>query len=255
MRLTLLAHGSPDPRHSRDVAALITRLEAEGVEAGAAYLDHDSPSPAEAARAMRSAGVTATTVVPLLVAPAYHARVDVPAAVAGMRRAAPGLAVSAAEPVGLHPLMLSGAAELLEGSGLPLGPRTGVIVAFTGSRDVRAVTAIENLMGSHRVTLTERLGVRAVRSAYLDGGRPVGRVRTLMRCVDACSDFVVVTAMIADGVLRDRILTSARLADVSVVPGTLAGTASLAELVRLRAAAAPPAQLLDLRRPATATAR
>lgn len=247
MHLTLLAHGSPDSRHSRDVGDLAARLQSTGIEAQPAYLDHDSPSPAQAARALQDAGANATTVVPLLVAPAYHARVDVPAAVAGMRRAVPELAVAAAEPVGLHPLLLTGAVELLDRSGLHLGPRTGVIIAFTGSRDVRAVTAIENLVRTRRAALCEQLGVRAVRTAYLDGGRPVGRVRTLMRCVDGCSDFVAVTAMIADGVLRDRILTSACLADVPVAPGTLAQTSALAELVIERAAAAPAPQSLELR--------
>jgi sirohydrochlorin ferrochelatase len=255
MRLTLLAHGSPDPRHARDVAELVSRLEASGIEAQAAYLDHDSPSPVQAARALRLAGVRSTIVVPLLVAPAYHARVDVPAAVASMRRAVPDLAVAAAQPVGLHPLILAGAAELLDASELPRGPRVGLILAFTGSRDVRAITAIENLVLPRRAVLAEQLGVGAVRTAYLDGGRPVGRVRTLMRSVDGCTSVVAVTAMVADGVLRDRLLTSAGLADVAVAPGTLARTSALAELIALRAAAAPAPSVLDLRPAAVLRAR
>ena len=254
MRLTLLAHGSPDPRHAHDVGLLAARLHSAGIEAGPAYLDHDAPTPTQAARAMSAEGVPATTVVPLLVAPAYHARVDVPAAVACMRRAAPDLRVSAADPVGLHPLLLAGAVELLERSELTLGPRTGVIIAFTGSRDMHAVTAIEDLVRAYRNALVEQLGVRSVRTAHLDGGRPVGRVRTLMRCVDGCRDFVVVTAMIADGILRDRIVTSAGLVDVPVAPGTLAQTSALMELVTLRAESAPRPPL-DLRTPLPSSAR
>lgn len=255
MRLTLLAHGSPDARHSRDVGALATRLQALGFEVSAAYLDHDEPTPTQAARAMRADGVESATVVPLLVAPAYHARVDVPAAVASMRRAAPGLAVSAADPVGLHPLLLAGAIELLERSDLPLTPRTGVVIAFTGSRDLHAVSAVENLVRDNRAALVDGLGVRSVRTAYLDGGRSVGRMRTLMRCVEGCRDFVAVTAMIADGVLRDRIVTSAGLADVPVAPGTLAQTTALADLVVLRAQAAPAPSTADLRAPLQSGAR
>lgn len=239
MTLTLLAHGSPDPRHARDVAALVGRIKLAGIAARAAYLDHTSPSPAEAARSMAVAGIPATTVVPLLVSPAYHARVDVPSAVSAMRAAAPGLAVAAADPVGLHPLVLAGTAELLADSGLAIGPRTGIILAAAGSRDPRAVAAIEALVGTHGPAMAASLGARAIRAAYLDGGRPLGRIRTLMRCVDGCTSFVVVTLMVADGILRDRIVAAAARADLPVAPGTLADTNALADLVVLRAGSAP----------------
>ena len=146
MSLTLLAHGSPDPRHAQGVAALSGRLKVAGIASNVAYLDHDRPTPAAAARALAESGLAETTVVPLLLSPAYHARVDVPAAVGAMRSAAPNLAVAAAEPVGLHPVLLAGAADLIRDSGIAIGPRTGVILAAAGSRDLRAVAAIEALV-------------------------------------------------------------------------------------------------------------
>ncbi len=244
MSLTLLAHGSPDPRHAKAVASLSGRLKVAGFESNVAFLDHDRPAPAAAARALAESGVTETTVVPLLLSPAYHARVDVPAAVTAMRATAPGLAVAAAEPVGLHPLLMAGAAELIRDSGLPIGPRTGVILAAAGSRDLRAVAAIESLVRSHGSELTATLGLRAVRAAYLDGGRPLGRIRTLMRCLDGATSIVVVTLMIADGVLRDRIVTAAEHHDLPVVPGTLSDTNALADLIVLRAGSAPQPERL-----------
>jgi sirohydrochlorin ferrochelatase len=239
MTLTLLAHGSPDPRHARDVASLSGRLQVAGVPSRAAYLDHNEPAAAQVARALQRSGAASTTVVPLLLAPAYHVRVDVPAAISAMRAAAPDLAVAAAEPIGLHPLVLDAAAELVQGSGLPVGPRTGLILAGAGSRDVRAVAAVEGLVTRHGSALRDRLGVRSVRGAYLDGGRPIGRIRTLMRCVDGCTSFLVVTLMIADGILRDRIVAAADRMDLPVVPGTLADTNAMADLVVLRAGTAP----------------
>lgn len=235
MHLTVLAHGSPDPRHARDVGALVARLERSGTPAAAAYLDHDGQRPTVVAAELAGRGVERTTVVPLLVAPAFHVRVDVPAAVAAMRCAAGPMSVASAEAVGLHPMILDAAAELIRRAGVPLGPRTGVIVAFTGTRDTRALAAINALVRSHGSALADRLGVRRVGAAFLDGGRPVGRTRTLMRCVDGCTDFVGVTAMIADGILRDRLVGAAELAGVPVVPGTLADTETLARLVQLRA--------------------
>jgi sirohydrochlorin ferrochelatase len=239
MTLTLLAHGSPDPRHCRDVAALAGRLKVAGIATSAAYLDHHDPSPAQAGRSWQDAGVGGTTVVPLLISPAYHARVDVPLAIGAMRSAAPQLAVAAADPVGLHPLLLGAAAELIAGSGLPVDARTGIILAAAGSRDLRAVGAMESLFRTQGVALADALGARAVRAAYLDGGRPLGRMRTLMRCVDGCTSFVVVPMVVADGVLRDRIVTAANRHDTPVTPGVLADTNSMADLVVLRAGSAP----------------
>jgi sirohydrochlorin ferrochelatase len=239
MSLTLLAHGSPDPRHARDVASLAGRLKVAGIATRVAYLDHHAPSPAEAAGAWQEAGAPATTVVPLLISPAYHARVDVPAAIAAMRSAAPRLGVAAAEPVGLHPLLLTAAAELLAASSLPVDARTGIILAAAGSRDLRAVSAMESLFRTQGGAVADSLGARAVRAAYLDGGRPLGRIRTLMRCVDGCTSFIVVPMVIADGILRDRIVTAAGRHDTPVTPGVLADTNAMADLVVLRAGSAP----------------
>jgi sirohydrochlorin ferrochelatase len=239
MPLTLLAHGSPDPRHARDVASLVGRLKVAGIPTRAAYLDHHEPGPAQAARACHDSGFADTTVVPLFVSPAYHARVDVPAAIGAMRSAAPELEVSAADPVGLHPLLLAAAAELISASGLPVDARTGIILAAAGSRDLRAVGAMESLFRTQGGALTDSLGARAVRAAYLDGGRPLGRMRTLMRCVDGCTSFIVVPMVIADGILRDRIVTAAGRYDAPVTPGVLADTNAMADLVVLRAGSAP----------------
>lgn len=238
MNLTLLAHGSPDPRHERSVSALAGRLKVAGTAAQPAYLDHHEPSPATVATALDAARVPATTVVPLLVSPAYHARVDVPVAVANMRSAAPGMQVTASDPVGLHPLLVAAARELIDTSGMRLSPGTGVILAAAGSRDLRVVAAMEALTRTHAGAFAASLGVRAMRAAYLTGGRPLGRIRTLMRSVDGCTDFVVVTMVVAEGILRDRIVAAADRYDTPTVPGALGSTNALAELIVLRAATA-----------------
>ncbi len=235
MSLTLLAHGSPDLRHARDVGSLAGRLKLAGVPTSVAYLDHHAPSPAQAAQAWVAAGAPTTTVVPLLVAPAFHVRVDAPAAIRSMRAAAPELEVTAGDAVGLHPLLLDAAAELLDASGLPITADTGVILAAAGSRNLHAVAAMEALFRTVAPVLADRLGARAVRSAYLDGGRPLGRIRTLMRCIDGATSFVVVPMVIADGILRDRIIAAANRYDTPVTPGALADTNALADLVVLRA--------------------
>jgi len=69
-----VAHGSADPR-----AALQTRALARAVGGEAAFLDHAGPRLAEVLAGHRSA-----VVVPLLLTSAYHGRVDIPAALAGL---------------------------------------------------------------------------------------------------------------------------------------------------------------------------
>lgn len=239
MTLTLLAHGSPDPRHARDVAALSGRLKVAGLRSRVAFLDHNAPSPVQAARALAAAGARETTVVPLLVSPAYHNRIDVPAAARAMQGAAPGLDVSLADPVGLHVGVLDACAELIQSSDLPVDERTGIVVAVMGSRDLRAVAAVEDLVRRAGPGLAERLGARAVRVAHLEGGRPMGCIRTLLTHVDGCRSHVVVPAVVADGVVRDRIVAAAERHEMPVTPGTLADTNALVDLVVLRAASAP----------------
>lgn len=83
-RVVLLAHGSPDPRSGAAVRAAAAQVAVRLADADvvAAFLDHDSPDLHGAA-----AGAEADVVVlPLLLSAAFHARVDVPAAVAALDR-------------------------------------------------------------------------------------------------------------------------------------------------------------------------
>ena len=243
MALTLLAPGSPDPRHARDVSALAGRLKVSGTAAQVAHLDRQDPSPAEAARTLHRAGAGWTTVVPLAVSPTHQQRVALPAAIRAMREAVPSLDISVADPIGCHPLLLDSVAELLSNAQLPLDDRTGIILAAGGSRDPRSMSALESLFGGQGSALAQALGVRAARTAYLDGGRPIGRIRALMRCVDGCRTFVVVPLVLTDGIQRDRIVTAARRYDAPIAPGALADTRALAQLVVLRAEQAHRAPL------------
>jgi sirohydrochlorin ferrochelatase len=212
-----------------------------------AFLEHDAPGPADLARTLAGRGAPATVVVPVLIGPAHHVRVDVPAAVAAMRAAAPSVSVLRADPIGLHPLVLSAAEELVTRSHLPLAPTTGVILAAAGSRDPRAAAAVEALVHEHAPALAARLDVGQVRAALLDGGPCLAQVHDQMVRAGGCTDVLVVTLVVADGILRDRIVSRATDLGMSVVPGALADTHALADLVDLRARAAPtPAAAANL---------
>ncbi|ORX01542.1 sirohydrochlorin ferrochelatase [Mycobacterium triplex] len=78
--LVLTAHGSKDPRsaaNAQAVAAQVTRLRPD-LDVRLAFLEHSSPSLADVLTSTDGPAV----VTPLLLANAYHARVDIPAQIA-----------------------------------------------------------------------------------------------------------------------------------------------------------------------------
>lgn len=115
----LLAHGSPDPRSARLVRETAARVaERLGAPVRAAFLDHDAPDLRAAVADV--ADHEDVVVLPLLLSTAFHARVDVPAAVAALDRD-----VRLLEPLG-HPAVLLD--DLLRGSATP------VVVVAAGTR-------------------------------------------------------------------------------------------------------------------------
>lgn len=96
----LLAHGSPDPRSQESVLAAAQEVGARaGIAVTVAFLDHDTRDLTSAVAPVdRGSDVV---VLPLLLSTAFHARVDVPAAVASLDRE-----VRLLEPVGHPPALL-----------------------------------------------------------------------------------------------------------------------------------------------------
>ena len=73
-RHLLVAHGSPDPRHGAVVRSVAAAVSARGVPCETAFLEHDRPRAAD----WLTGAEGPLTVLGLLLAPGYHARVDVP---------------------------------------------------------------------------------------------------------------------------------------------------------------------------------
>jgi sirohydrochlorin ferrochelatase len=88
--LVVAAHGSQDPRaaaNTRAVAGLIRRMR-PGLDVRVAFCERSTPNLRDVLSAMGS-DVGPVVVAPLLLADAYHARVDIPSLIArsGVRRA------------------------------------------------------------------------------------------------------------------------------------------------------------------------
>lgn len=214
--VVLLAHGSPDPRHRDAIEAQAERLRAQrGADVRCAYLETDEPSPATL-----GAGLTGeVVVVPMLITPAYHARVDVPAAARDL--GAGGAAVTVTGSLGPDPLLLDACRERLTEHGLPADR---VLLVAGGSSDGQAAATLAGLLADHgpagwsSTTLAD--------AASEDPGT---------RDLDVPSPPVVVPFVLAEGVLHDKVATLADRLGCRAAPGGLLGTDALDALVARRA--------------------
>jgi sirohydrochlorin ferrochelatase len=227
--IVLLAHGSPDPRHAVGVgqlAATVRRL-APRRPVLTAYLDHHPPSPTDAAAQVDGDA----SVVPVLLTPAYHARVDVPAALAAMNEVATGR-LQAVDPLGPDPLLLEGAVELLVAAGIAADPATGVVLYAAGSSDSAAAASVVETVRQNPVP-----GWGPWTVAALDGGATLGDALGAMP--PGTRRAVAVSFMVAEGVLRDRMAAACAEAGITMVEGALGQTEALARLVLRRADTLP----------------
>ena len=227
--IVLLAHGSPDPRHAAGVEDLATRVREHSPTrtVHTAYLDHHRPGPTDTADALAGRAV----VVPVLLTPAHHARVDVPRAVAAMSERS-SLEVALAVPLGPHPLLLDAVEELLAAADVHPSESTAVVVYAAGSSDSAAVATVGETIGAH-----PRQGWGPWVVAALDGGASLNAV--LRGLPDEVERTVAVSFMVAEGILRDRMAQACGRAGITMVPGALSGTRAMARLVLERADSLP----------------
>lgn len=102
--LVALAHGSRDPRSSATIKALVAEVRAlrPDLRIETAFLDLSKPSFASVVDKLVKAGFEEIVVVPLLLTEAYHAKVDVPEAVAAAMSRHRGLKIRASKILGME---------------------------------------------------------------------------------------------------------------------------------------------------------
>jgi sirohydrochlorin ferrochelatase len=202
----LLAHGSADPRHAVDVAAIAARLARRLAEdVLPCYLDHCAPTLAEVAD---RPGV----VVPLLFSPGYHVRVDVGQAVAEAT-----VPLTVADP----PLLTSAAPwahELLTEVGRAW-PRRQPVLVTAGTRDAAVLARWEETAAALGVPVCHASG---------PGMRPAAAVR---------GAGVLLPLLVARGHFGDVIAATAQELGVPLAAAAGTSAALVAELHRLVARA------------------
>lgn len=103
--MVLFAHGSRDPLWHRPIEAVAERLRAlaPGRPVACAYLELSQPDLPTATAALVAQGARRIRVTPLFLGMGRHAREDLPALVAELRRQHPGVDFELQAAVGEHP--------------------------------------------------------------------------------------------------------------------------------------------------------
>jgi sirohydrochlorin ferrochelatase len=192
--LVLTAHGSADPRSAasaHEVAHTIRRMR-RGVDVRVAFCEQNDPNLRDVLTECRRNAV----VVPLLLADAYHARVDIPALIAES-----GADARQADVLGEDDRLIHVLRQRLTHAGVsPLDPDVGVLVTAVGSSrqqaNARTASVAEYLVAHTRWTAT---------TAFATGPPP-----SLAEAADVLRDrgatrLVIAPWFLAHGRITDRV--------------------------------------------------
>jgi len=153
--LVALAHGSRDPRSAHTIKALCAEVRSmrPDLRIEPAFLDLSKPSFSTVVDKLVRAGYEEIVVVPLLLTEAFHAKVDVPEAVAAAEARHPGLKVRASGILGLETVFLEVLDRRLRSALKDARVREldALVLATAGSSDAlanQAVTRLARLWGT-----------------------------------------------------------------------------------------------------------
>jgi len=157
--LVALAHGSRDPRSAQTIKALVDQVRSlrPDLRVEPAFLELSKPSFPQVIDRLVRAGYDEVVVVPLLLTEAYHAKVDVPQAVAAAAQQHEGLRIRATQVLGLEPVFLEVLDRRLRTALRDARVREldALVLAAAGSSDQlanQAVARLARLWGSrHRL--------------------------------------------------------------------------------------------------------
>jgi len=134
--LVLTAHGSRDPRSAANTCAIAGHLRRVAPEYAVrvAFCEHSTPNLPDVLRETAAGDGGDTIVAPLLLASAYHARIDIPAMIAES-----GVEVRVAATLGQDSRLVQVLGERLSSAGASrFDPELGVVVVAVGSSHAAA---------------------------------------------------------------------------------------------------------------------
>ncbi len=147
--LVALAHGSRDPRSARTVRELVAEVRAmrPDLRIETAFLELSRPDFHTVIDRLVRSGVDEVVVVPLLLTEAFHARVDVPAAVGEALARHEGLKIRVSKVLGLGQHFLDVLDRRVRASltGARVRELDGLVLAAAGTSDPLALQGIQRL--------------------------------------------------------------------------------------------------------------
>lgn len=215
--LLLTAHGSADPRSLATTHAVVTQIRRlrPGIDVRAAFCETSSPNLSDALCIAAEEGRLDAIVTPLLLANAYHARVDITSLIAasGVRRS--GLRVRQAGVLGEDPRLLRVLRERLARLGVSgRDEELGVLVVAVGSTDDAANAATTTVAAA----LAEGTRWAGAAAAFATGPfnpeKPtVAEAADRLRALGS-TRLVIAPWFLAPGLLTDRVAGFARDAGI-----------------------------------------
>lgn len=146
--LIAVAHGSRDPRSAATITRLVEQVRQQRPDLAVrlSFLDLSTPRLPNVLAAVAGDGHRHAVVVPLLLDRAFHAKVDLPGALAKATGRHPGLRLSVADVLGGdHRLAQAALRRLSEVAGPLDAPELGVVLAAIGSSRPDANVAVLRL--------------------------------------------------------------------------------------------------------------
>ena len=119
--LLLLAHGSSDPHWVQPFQRVLSGVQASGVRAELAYLQHCSPALEEVGEAYVHEGGARVRVLPCLIGAGAHVREELPRRVADLTQRHEGLQIEIAPVLGDHEPFLEALTALATELGVSMG--------------------------------------------------------------------------------------------------------------------------------------
>jgi sirohydrochlorin ferrochelatase len=231
--LVALAHGSRDPRSAATITALVAEVRAQrpDLRIEPAFLELSKPSFATVVDKLVRAGYDEIVVVPLLLTEAYHAKVDVPAAIEAATAKHPGLRIRATSVLGLETRFLEVLDERLRTALRAHRVREldALVLAAAGSSDPlanQAVARLARIWGAHH-----KLPVVA---AYASSAPPATGEAVRAFRAEGRRHIAVASLFLAPGFLPDRAAELAYEAGAVAVSAPLGAHPEVARTVLAR---------------------
>ncbi|MDQ4094209.1 MAG: sirohydrochlorin chelatase [Actinomycetota bacterium] len=203
--LVAVAHGSRNPRSAAVATELVELVRARrpGLAVRLAFLDLSAPRLPDVLAGLAGTGHQSAVVVPLLLGRAYHARVDVPGALARAQRRHPALELRTADVLGPDERLAALARwRVIEAGG---AAADAVVLAAAGCSDPQANAAVAEVAGGWAVPAFAAATSPPVEAVV------AGLVARGARRVAVASWFL------APGLLPDRVRAAALAAHPGVV--------------------------------------